>query len=298
MTTFTRIATLARRHHRLITGAQLAALEYSPEAVRHLVRTERLWRVHRGVYALEGPLTPRGWTLAAVLRCGPRCVASHLTAAAVLGLRETWPGRPHVTVARRSGATGPPSIAVHRSETLTRVDVDIVDAIPVTARLRTAVDCAPLLDAKNLKALLRRMEHDAVDLRELDRPGIPRNLRSVLHQYVTGSGLAANDLEASFYEICAHAGLPLPATQGAFPQRRRVDFVWHDLRLIAETDGRRTHDTFIAFTDDRVRDRAHTLAGYATVRFTWAEVELDAAMVARELVAGHARRRLDLRLDG
>ncbi len=70
----------------------------------------------------------------------------------------------------------------------------------------------------------------------------------------------------------------------------RVDFAWPEHGLIVETDGRGTHDTFIAFTDDRVRDRAHVLAGYTTLRFTWAEVEHDPETVIADLRAYFSRR--------
>ena len=140
-----------------------------------------------------------------------------------------------------------------------------------------------------LKALVRRAEHHGLDLRTLDRPGIPRALRQLLDRYVIGSGLTANELEARFYEICARIGVPRPEIQAWFPDRSAIDFVWRDHGLIAETDGRQIHDTFIAFTDDRVRDRAHTLAGFDTLRFTWAEVE-DEAPVERDLLAYFSRR--------
>ena len=83
---------------------------------------------------------------------------------------------------------------------------------------------------------------------------------------IVGSGLTANELEARFYELCARIGFPRPEVQVRMPERRRIDFLFRDLGLIVETDGRRTHGTFVAFLDDRVRDRAHTLAGYRTLR--------------------------------
>ena len=140
-----------------------------------------------------------------------------------------------------------------------------------------------------MKDLLRQAEHDGLDLRTLIKPGIPANLRRLLDRYVIGSGLTASELEARFYEICAGANLPLPEIQARFAERRRIDFVWHHLRLIVETDGRRAHDSFIAFTDDRVRDREHFLSGYVTLRFTWWEVEHEPRLVAEQLLAAHAR---------
>lgn len=289
MTRISRLVALARRQDRVITGEDLRRLGCSRDAIAHLVRTERIWRVYRGVYALEGSLTPRGWARAAVARCGARSVASHLTAAFLGDYVDRPPRMPQVTIASDSGAKGPRMILVRRTSTLTRADVDTRRGFAVTAPARTIIDCARILEPAALKAVVRRAEHHGLDLRALDRPGIPKTLRDLLDRYVIGSGLTANELEARFYEICARIGIPRPEIQAWFPDRRRIDFVWHDQRLIAETDGRQVHDTFIAFTDDRARDRAHTLLGFDTLRFTWAEVE-DGTPVEDDLLAYFSRR--------
>lgn len=289
MAPVTRLVALARRQDRVLSLDDLRGLGLSDEAVKHLVRTERLWRVHRGVYAVEGPLSPRGVARAAVIRCGPRCAADRLTAAFLSDYVERQPPQPQVVIARASGATGPRAIDAHRSKTLTRADVHHRHGFAVTAPARTVIDCARILEAAPLKRLVRRAEHLGLDLATLDRPGIPATLRRLLDRYVVGSGLTANELEARFYEICARIGVPRPEIQACFPERRRIDFVWREQRLIAETDGRQVHDTYLAFTDDRARDRAHTIAGFDTLRFTWLEVEQEAP-VERDLLAWFSRR--------
>lgn len=291
MAPLTRLVALARRQHGVISLGQLTELGFSSDAVRHLVRTRRLVRVHRAVYALEGPLSPRGRSLAAVMRCGLGATLSHWSAAALQQLIEGWPARPHVTITRASGASGPREIVVHRSKMLLPSEVIVVDRIPATSVARTVTDCAPSLTPDALKELLRRAEHAGLDLETLDRPGIPKNVRRLLDLYVVGSGLTANELEARFYEICVRAGLPRPEIQAWFPDRKRVDFVWHDIRLIAETDGRTTHGMRVALTDDRRRDRRHLIDGYATVRFTWAEVRYEPEVVSRDLIGAHEARR-------
>lgn len=250
-------------------------------------RTEKLWRIYRGVYALEGPLSPQGWALAAAWACGGH--ASRLTAAAVLGYRDFWPSPPSVTIVGRSGAKGATGIDVHHTR---RLDVGTCQGIPVTSPAQTTIDCARFLDAKQLKSLVRQAEYCGLDLTTLDRPGIPRQLRALLDRYVIGSGLTANELEARFCEICASAGLPRPELQASLTDERRIDFVWHDIRLIVETDGRRAHDSFIAFTDDRARDRAHFLAGYTTLRFTWFEIAYEPQLVSEQLAEAHDRLRI------
>lgn len=240
----------------------------------------RLWRVYHGVYALEGALSAKGWAYAATL--ASRGYASHLTAAAVHGWREHWPASPSVTIVGRTGARGPKGVDTHHAR---RLAVDKIGGIPVTSPAQTLLNCSRLLDARHLKALLRAAEFGGLDLTTLDRPGIPAQLRAQLERYVLGSGLTSNELEARFFELCATAGLPRPEVQARFPKRRRVDFVWHDLRLIAETDGRRGHSGAIAFDDDRTRDRDHLLAGYRTLRFSWWEVTFEPLLVTEQLIA-------------
>lgn len=288
MAPITPLLDLAHRQHRLARLDQLRELGFSHDAVVHLVDTDRLWRVHVGVYALPGPLTPLGWTLAAVFRCQPDAYARRFSGAALLGLRTHWPQLPEVVVGR-DWAPEVPGILASRSRTLGG-DVGICHGIPTTSPARTIRDCAPSLDAEQLKSLLRRAEHDGLDLTTLTRPGNPANLKAALDRYVIGSGLTANELEARFYELCASAGLPRPEIQARLTGRRRIDFVWRDIGLIVETDGRRSHDSHIAFTDDRTRDRHHFLTtGFVTLRFTWFEVEHEPELVAAQLIAAHAR---------
>jgi very-short-patch-repair endonuclease len=55
-------------------------------------------------------------------------------------------------------------------------------------------------------------------------------------------------------------------------EEMQVDFLWRKQRVIAETDGFRTHGTRQAFQRDRRRDQLLALAGWRVVRFTWDQV--------------------------
>ena len=55
-------------------------------------------------------------------------------------------------------------------------------------------------------------------------------------------------------------------------EEMQVDFVWHEQRVIVETDGFGTHGTRQAFQRDRRRDQLLTLAGWRVIRFTWDQV--------------------------
>lgn len=137
------IARVAARQHGNIRRAQLITVGCNDEAIAHRVRTGRLHRVHRGVYAVgRPPITPLERAAAAVLACGPGAALSHASALALWGLRG-WPRRHHVTVTK--GDPRPEGITVHRSRTLRRRDLTTQRGIRVTTAARALLDSAPAL---------------------------------------------------------------------------------------------------------------------------------------------------------
>src|SRR4051794_36475361 len=99
---------LVRRQHGVIARWQLIDAGFSEKAIEHRLRTGRLRRVHRGVYAVGRPeLTQHGRWMAAVLAGGQGAALSHGSAAALWEIRK--PGATiHVSVpaARRARAEG------------------------------------------------------------------------------------------------------------------------------------------------------------------------------------------------
>lgn len=84
-----RIGHIADRQFGLISALQLLELGLSRAGIDDRVRTCRLRRIHRGVYAVGHRALRReaSW-LAAVLACGPGAVLSHRSAAVLrAGLR-------------------------------------------------------------------------------------------------------------------------------------------------------------------------------------------------------------------
>jgi very-short-patch-repair endonuclease len=163
--------------------------------------------------------------------------------------------------------------------------------IRTTSLERTIRDCARTLGEPALRKYLQEAERQRFDIRLLDRPGIPRNLRRALDRYIRGSGWTANELEARFYELCVQAGLPRPRTQRSLDGGSMIiDFIWDDIGLIVETDGR-GHDGWIAASEDRARDRRLFIDGFHVLRFTWADVRWDPEMVKADMTAAFARLR-------
>ena len=72
----------------MISHPQLRDLGFSDKAIKRRIRSGRLHRIYRGVYAVGRPeVTQHGKWMAAVLACGDGAVLSHHSAAALWGIR-------------------------------------------------------------------------------------------------------------------------------------------------------------------------------------------------------------------
>jgi hypothetical protein len=296
--------TLSARQHGVVTRAQLLERGLGRRSIQHRIATGRLHPLGRGVYAVGRPdLSRHGHWMAAVLICGPDAVLSHLSAAALWGIRPasafaTDSGGPlrhpragsaiHVTVPphvrhRRPGVT------VHRHP-LDPQDRGDKEGLPVTTVHRTLLDLAATIDRRRLEAAIN--EADKLDLTN------PESLRAALDRYGGRRGVAVlrrvldrqtfaltdSELERRFLPIAARAGLPLPET-GRRLNGFRVDFYWPDLGLIVETDGLRYHRTPGQQARDRLRDQAHSAAGLTPLRFTHAQIHHERRYVQATLAA-------------
>jgi predicted transcriptional regulator of viral defense system len=287
----TAIVALAERQHALITLPQLQLHGLGKAAVAKRAKDGRLYRVHRGVYAVGRPhLTQRGHWMAAVLAYGPQAVLSHRSAAALHGLRPDNRAKSGVTVPRAS-ARSRPGIDVHASLTLTAADVTTVDGIPCTTPARTLVDLGDDVDQQGVERAVSQadvmglFDGKAVD-EALARAGPRRGagiLRTVLENYVEPT-LTRRELEKRFLALCRRASLPSPAVNAwiALPDgvAHQADFLWRAERLIVETDSRRFHSHRAAFESDRLRDQRLTLAGFIVLRFTWRQIDREPGRVA------------------
>jgi Transcriptional regulator, AbiEi antitoxin/Protein of unknown function (DUF559) len=294
------IAGWAERQHGLITLSQLQFLGLGRSGVSRRVRSGRLYRIHRGVYAVGRPhLTQRGHWMAAVLACGPRAALSHRSAAALHAIRPDNRAKTDVTLpspSARSRAT----IDVHTSLTLGSRDVTTVDGIPCTTVARTLVDLGDVVSRREVERAVDQAEtlrvFDGKAVHEaLERAGPRRGpgvLRSVLESYEEPT-LTRRQLEERFLALCRSASLPSPAVNAWITLDDGVayqaDFLWRSHKLIAETDGRDVHTTRKAFEHDRLRDQRLTLAGFTVVRFTWRQVADEPHRVSEALKSLLAR---------
>jgi very-short-patch-repair endonuclease len=270
------VARIAARQHGVVTTTQLLAAGLSEAGIRRRVSAGRLHPVHRGVYAAGHPgLTDRGRWKAATLACGSGCALSHRSAGELWGIVTPAGGLTHVTAPVAGGRAMRKGIRIHRSPSLTARFVTHRDNVPVTRPRRTIEDMRRELSPEALRRAVRRAE-------VLDLP---------LQGLTLAGDRTESELEWLFLALCRRFKIRRPETQVRVG-RYRVDFLWRQERLIAETDGYRYHRGSIAFEDDRARDNRLVELGYEVLRFTYTNVTTEADAVAALL-----RSRLDRRID-
>ena len=154
------LAEAARRQWGVITREQLIEAGLRERGIAGWVRSQRIRRLHRGVYAYghDGLRRKRYW-LAAVLACGPGAVLSHRSGAALWGMRTSGSGVIDVTVPSRAGRIRREGIRIHRSRRLTAGEVTVKDGIPVTTAARTLLDLGDVIDLQALRRAITEAEY-------------------------------------------------------------------------------------------------------------------------------------------
>lgn len=279
---------LARQQHGVVSRAQLLGLGLSPEAIRHRLRTGRLHRIMRGVYAVGRPADSREalW-MAAVLACGPAALLSHRSAAELWGMGATWMGPidvavPSHVVRRHRG------LRIHRKTAFGDEVRREVRNVPVTDPATTLIDLAACATLAQLEAAANEADQlDLIDPEALraaldrcpPRPGVGI-LRTLLDAQTFV--LTESELERRFLRLVRAAGLPRPESQ-VWLDGRRVDFYWPELNLVVECDGLRYHRTASRQSSDLRREQAHAMAGRPALRFSHREVRHEAGRVEETL---------------
>jgi very-short-patch-repair endonuclease len=275
-TTDRELADLATKQYGIVAARQLGM---SANAIATRASSGRLFRLHRGVYAVGhlGLGQEARW-LAAVLACGDWAVLSHRSAATFWGIRLGELFRPEVTTGDRRRHE---QITTHRAN-LSVADRAIHRGIPVTSPSRTLADLAHVLDHDELTRALR----EAMFRRLYDPRGIQdaltRRPSKALKDLLTEATVTQSMMEDRFLTLCTRQRLPRPHTQyrvGA----KRYDFAWPHQRVVVETDSWLAHANQLAFQADRAASNALQLAGWLVLRFTWADLTRRARATATKV---------------
>ncbi|HTX32615.1 MAG TPA: DUF559 domain-containing protein [Solirubrobacteraceae bacterium] len=283
---------------------QLLASGVKRGAITRRLSNGHLELLHRGVYGLPGTAdVPLAAETAALLACGEGAVLSHHTAVTLWGLR-TGTARPvHVTIPGGRGCPTLQGVRVHRSVSITPLDVQLHQGLPVTSPARALLDAAATLTDRDVERMLDEglfalriltlAQVDDVLARAGSHRGRARLARVAANH--TRSTRTESPPEERLLTLIRAGGLPEPETQ--FPLLGyQLDFYWPRLRLAVEVDAYGTHGSRTPFEADRRRD-ARLLAeeGVVVIRLTRAMIEqrpFEAiTLVARAIGQREAQRR-------
>jgi very-short-patch-repair endonuclease len=291
-----RLAALAGRQYGVVTRAQLLGLGIGETGIRERLRTGRLHRLHRGVYAVgHTVMRSEAYWLAAVLACGAGAVLSHASAAAHWNLRQSAAALIDVTVPTKNGRPKRAGLRVHRSGRMAPEEVIVHEGIPTTTVARTLLDLADVLPTQALKRAIDEAERQRLfDLTSLlaavqGNPG-RRGAKGILELAREPPELTDSEFEDAFLALVERHGLPRPRV-GVWIDGYRADFLWADERVIVETDGFGAHGTRRAFERDRRRDRRLAAAGFQTVRVTKRALRYEEDAIVADLEALLSRSR-------
>lgn len=278
------LATLATRQDGVVSRDQLDSLGFSRSAISRWVATERLHRIHPGVYSVgHSALALDARLVAALLYAGDRAVLSHTTAAWLWRLIDAEPKRIHLAVPGRRSSL--PDVRVHRSR---RIEVVEHRGFRVTSVARTLVDLAAMLSYRELRRALSEADfRGLLSINEVNSAlgrGLSgsRPLRRAVNEHLPQLAQTLSALEERFLELCEEAGLPLPAVN-AIVGGMRVDALWREQRVIAELDGAAAHGGWAQVSRDRDRELALRRMGFRLVRYTWRQITERPAEVVADL---------------
>jgi very-short-patch-repair endonuclease len=286
---------MASTQQGLVTREQLRKLGLTDNAISKALDRGWLRPVFHGVFAVgHEHLTVHARLLAATMACGEGSVVSHGTAAWVLGLRR---GRPKEVDVIAPVEAGRKIAGIKRRFVPLPVGGEVWrgNGFLLTSPARTIVDCAGILDAREVGELIEQASVEglldvvAID-RVLDGPrrrGTKTLLLAVApwRRYRRGIKIRSR-MEAKLLPLLSEAALPIPQTNAKLRLARKVyevDFLWREQKLVVETDGGRFHDNPAAGERDSERNHALAAAGYHLPRLGWEDLRDRPEATMREI---------------
>jgi len=258
------IARLAGRQYGVVSIGQLRELRVDKSGVGRRVRSGKLHRVHRGVYAVgyRGNGVGSRW-MAAVLACGKGAALSHRSAASHWGWLDATAGPVDISVPTHCGRASRPGIRLHRRRSLTSRQVVTRRHIPVTTPAQTIADLRQAVPGWQWRRAVRQAEMDGL------RTGV-------------ATDGTRSDLERDFLRLCRRNRIPAPEVNVKVG-RWTVDFLWRRQGVAVETDFYDYHRGRIAFQDDHQRDLDLRRWGFAVHRFSESQINERPAEVVVDL---------------
>jgi hypothetical protein len=292
---------LAAKQLGLFTTRQADDVEFTESMRRSRIARDLIRRVHANVFCFAGqPLSEAAKHLAAVLAADHEGTRSSHRAGAWLWGMTPHTQKPEITVAgyTRVRIKG---VRVHRTAT-ELLSPEVRMGVPTSSAAETLLDLGAVVPLEKVQSALDRGIANRVvtpmsALAELERRG--RNgvrgtaaLRQLLDEAgITGSH-PPSVLEAKMRRLIKKAGLPQPECELIVGKHGeyRLDFCWPELMLVVEVDGWLYHSSHAAFTRNKTRKNALTVAGHSILEYTWLHVTQEPHKVIRELQSAYAAR--------
>ena len=298
---------------RLANIATLAELIAGISARQVSTRVGRgeLIRLGHGIYApaervRSATATGRGAlalrAAAALVPLGPQAVASHHTAARLLGLDLLGRVPPGIAITRVPGSgsrTSRCGVRVHNAALPGGQTGRSSDGVPVTTAARTVLDLARSSSfragvvAADSALRLRRTTKSELDAAAASCHRWP-GLQCAAAVVRFADALAESPLESIARVAFRDCGLPPPQLQALLGTGgqviARVDFYWEQFLTVAEADGELRYDNRFEATYQLRRDAALRDAGFEVVHFDWHDIWDSPAQVAASIRAAFRRR--------
>ena len=294
------------RRSGFFTRAEALAAGCTINDIRAAVRLGEWLRLRKGAYVFADEWAPldssvRHWVRvrAAVRALGPHVAVSHASGVVAHDI-DDWRldlSRIHVTrLDDRSGRIVGDVVQHERGKG--DIEVSIVGGIRVLEPQRCVLEAAAALDPEAAFSLLESgLRSKKFDLDDLDRAYAALHARrrmGRLQPLVAMAGsLAGSVAESRGSWIFDQAGLPRPQQQWEVLRADgslvgKVDWVWHEWRLIVEFDGKVKYSgkfgktgTDALFDEKKREDEIRELTGYRILRLTWADLDHPEQVVRR-----------------
>jgi hypothetical protein len=285
------IAAFAARRHGLVTTAELLAAGLDRSAIARRVRSGRLHRVYRGVYAVgHAALSRDGEFMAAVLRAGEGAALGRLASAELHEVCRHRASLIDVVVPARRRVPWP--IRAIETRGLHWRDVTDVRGIRATSIPRMCVDLTDVLDPYELANVIHEAQFKGkfsllATQDAMERANWRHNLavlERALELNATGSAGFKSRREKAFFSMLNGVPTPLVNTHvhGVEP-----DFHWPELKLAVEVDGP-GHGRERTRREDALKQQILEAAGYEVIRV--AEDALESVLPLIRRRAAHPAR--------
>jgi very-short-patch-repair endonuclease len=298
------VAAIADEHHGVFSHTHARGARLTEEEIRLRRGTGEWILLYEGVYPMAGaPPTWRGNLLAACWAGGFRAAASHRSAAALWNLAGARRTTAEITCPRWKRARHD-GLVVHESTVLERIDMTLVDGIPVTTPERTLLDLGATchhtvveiaMDAAERRGLVTNASVREV-LRRLSRRGRRgvRTLRAVLDARAGRNAVPESEMETRLVQLLRRQGLPEPVLQHEIRVGShvvgRVDAAYPDVKLALEYDSFTHHSGRQALVLNSERRNRLLALGWTTITVTAADVRNGGAVVAAAVRNSFLRR--------